>query len=492
MTPNTDPPERTAKWQALLANNLEMSAHATPVRLSGRLTRATGMIMHASGLKLPVGSICEISGGPGRPAVEAEVVGFVGDQLQLMASNPVDGLAPGAQVRAIEPAVRRPRLNALAHGWRRTNDLARHLPVGAGLLGRVIDARGNPLDGMGELGFHETGPIRARPVNAMLRQPIDTPLDTGVRAINAMLTVGRGQRLGLFAPAGVGKSVLLGMMASHTRADVIVVGLIGERSREVREFIDKTLGPSARQRATVVAAPADEPPLIKIQAAVYATAIADYYRRQGLHVLLLMDSLTRYAMAMREVALATGEPPATRGYPPSVFARLPELIERAGNGAAGEGSVTAFYTVLVDPEDTGDPVGEAARSFLDGHVALSAELAESGHYPAIDIERSISRVMNALVPDKQLQAARTVRAAWAHLRRNRDLVSVGAYQPGSDPALDNALQHETRMKRLLQQDANIAVNMSQAVFDLQEVANALNGITAQPADTPAAGGDAAQ
>ena len=477
-----DHQQRIERWQSLLANNKQLIEHANPVWMTGRLTRATGMIMHASGLKLPVGSICEIQVGKTGQKIEAEVVGFVGDQLQLMASTPVDGLTPGSIVTAAEPPVKRPALYSLSHAWRRTTDQARHLPLGAGLLGRVLDARGEPLDGMGPLGVTESGPIRARPVNAMNRHRIDTTLDTGVRAINALLTVGRGQRLGLFAPAGVGKSVLLSMMASHTQADVIVVGLIGERSREVREFIEETLGPSARQRATVIAAPADEPPLIKLQAAMYATAIADYYRSQGLHVLLLMDSLTRYAMAMREVALATGEPPATRGYPPSVFARLPELIERAGNGSATEGSVTAFYTVLVDPDDTGDPVGEAARSFLDGHIALSHELAEAGHYPAIDIERSISRVMNNLVSDSQMEQARLVKSAWAHLRRNRDLVSVGAYQAGSDPLLDTALRNAGQMNALLQQDSRSGVNMAQSVHTLQELASSLQS----------AGPDAAQ
>lgn len=475
---NAKTEQRVTQWQQLLANHAALSKFAMPLSVHGRLTRATGMIMQASGLKLPVGSICHIALDDSDQTVEAEVVGFVGNQLQLMAANPVDGLTPGAIVTPHEPAVRRPSLGLLSHGWRRTMDRARHLPLGAGLLGRVIDARGNPLDGMGALTMCESGPIRARPVNAMKRQPIDTPLDTGVRAINALLTVGRGQRLGLFAPAGVGKSVLLGMMASYTAADVIVVGLVGERSREVREFIEQTLGPSARQRTTVVAAPADEPPLIKIQAAVYATAIANYYRSQGLHVLLLMDSLTRYAMAMREVALATGEPPATRGYPPSVFARLPELIERAGNGVDDEGSITAFYTVLVDPDDSGDPVGEAARSFLDGHITLSSDLAQAGHYPAIDIERSISRVMNSLVGDGHLEQSRLVKATWSHLRQNRDLVSVGAYQPGSDPMLDTALANAEQLNALLQQPAHAGVSMAESVQALQALASVLNSPSA--------------
>ncbi|MGC1441202.1 MAG: FliI/YscN family ATPase [Burkholderiaceae bacterium] len=467
------PGDRAGRWQNFLSNVSKLVTQSDPLLREGTLTRATGMIVHATGLKLPVGSICKISVGSNGATVEAEVVGFIGDELQLMPATPVDGISPGATIRAVEPEVKRPRLDQLSHAWRRSTDQARHLPIGPGLLGRILDARGVPIDGLGPLGQCESQPIRARPVNAMQRKPIDKTLDIGVRAINGLLTVGQGQRLGLFAQAGVGKSVLMGMMATHTKADVIVVGLIGERGREVREFIENTLGPSARQRATVIAAPADEPPLLKIQAAVYATAVAEYYRSQGLQVLLMMDSLTRYAMAMREVALAAGEPPATRGYPPSVFAKMPEIIERAGNGVGNEGSITAFYTVLVDSDEVGDPVGDAARSFLDGHIVLSPALAESGHYPAIDIDRSISRVMASLVNDKQLEQSRRVKAAWSHLRRNKDLVSVGAYVAGSDPQLDSALANQSEMNSFLQQDARSAAPMDQSIRSLERLAGRL-------------------
>jgi flagellum-specific ATP synthase len=286
----------------------------------------------------------------------------------------------------------------------------------------------------------------------MDRDPIRQPLDTGVRAINALLTVGRGQRIGLFAGTGVGKSVLLGMMARYTAADVIVVGLIGERGREVKEFIEDILGEEGRRRSVVVAAPADAPPLVRMQGANYATAIAEHFRDQGQHVLLLMDSLTRYAMAQREIALAIGEPPATRGYPPSCFARLPQLVERSGNGLHGQGSITAFYTVLSEGDDPQDPIADAARGILDGHIVLSRELAESGHYPAIDVERSISRVMTSVAPKEQIHAARRVRQLLAKYNKARDLIQLGAYAPGHDHELDIAVQTQPQITALLQQD----------------------------------------
>jgi flagellum-specific ATP synthase len=294
-----------------------------------------------------------------------------------------------------------------------------------------------------------------RPINAMDRDPVRQPLDTGVRAINAMLTVGRGQRIGLFAGTGVGKSVLLGMMARYTAADVIVVGLIGERGREVKEFIEDILGAEGRARSVVVAAPADAPPLVRLQGANYATAVAEHFRDRGQHVLLLMDSLTRFAMAQREIALAIGEPPATKGYPPSVFAKLAQLVERSGNGqgpGSGQGSITAIYTVLSEGDDQQDPVADAARGILDGHIVLSRELAESGHYPAIDVERSVSRVMTAVTQREHQQAARRLRLLLSRLSKARDLIQLGAYQPGHDAELDAAVRLQPQMDALLQQD----------------------------------------
>jgi flagellum-specific ATP synthase len=283
------------------------------------------------------------------------------------------------------------------------------------------------------------------------RAAIDKPLDVGVRAINSLLTVGRGQRMGLFSGSGVGKSVLLGMMARYTSADVIVVGLIGERGREVKEFITDILGKSGLARSVVVAAPADTSPLMRLQGAAYATTIAEYFRDQGKNVLLIMDSLTRYAMAQREIALAIGEPPATKGYPPSVFAKLPQLVERAGNGAEGGGSITAFYTVLTEGDDQQDPIADSARAILDGHIVLSRRLAEAGHYPAIDIEASISRAMNHLVSPQHFLQVQRFKHLYAHYQRNHDLISVGAYVKGSDPLLDEAIVLYPHMEHFLKQ-----------------------------------------
>ncbi len=442
-------------WSALLDNHRRMLQASTPVAMHGRLVRAAGLVLESSGLRLPVGSLCQVTqtdGGHDGLCVEAEVVGFSEGRLFLMPTGETLGLSPGARVTPIEMPVRAPALDQPSHPLRRATDRMRRLPLGDGLLGRVVDAAGEPLDRGGPLTGVEPAPVNARPMNAMEREPIRATLDTGVRAINAMLTVGRGQRLGLFAGAGVGKSVLLGMMARYTSADVIVVGLIGERGREVKEFIDEILGEEGLRRAVVVAAPSDAPPLARMQGAVYATAVAEHFRARGKHVLLLMDSLTRYAMAAREVALAIGEPPATKGYPPSVFARLPTLIERTGNGADGCGSITAFYTVLAEGDDQQDPVADAARSFLDGHFVLTRALADAGHYPAIDIEQSISRVMNNVAPPAQVAHARRLKSLWSHYQRSRDLIAVGAYVPGSDPETDLAIALLPQIARFLKQD----------------------------------------
>ncbi len=443
-----------APWRALLENHRQMVNAAMPIAAHGRLVRASGLVLEASGLRLPVGSLCTISqdGGHAGFTVEAEVVGFAEGRLFLMPTGDTTGLAAGARVSPIEVAVRAPRLGQPSHPLRRATDRMRRLPIGDGLLGRVVDANGVPLDRGGPLSGVELLPINGRPINAMEREPIRQALDTGVRAINAILTVGRGQRLGLFAGAGVGKSVLLGMMARYTSADVIVVGLIGERGREVKEFIDDILGAEGLRRSVVVAAPSDAPPLTRMQGAVYATCVAEHFRDQGQHVLLLMDSLTRYAMAAREVALAIGEPPATKGYPPSVFARLPALIERTGNGLNGHGSITAFYTVLAEGDDQQDPVADAARSFLDGHFVLTRALADSGHYPAIDIEQSISRVMNNVAEPAHVTQARRLKSLWSLYQRSRDLIAVGAYVPGSDPETDLAIALLPQITAFLQQD----------------------------------------
>ena len=443
-----------SRHAGLLARCREFVDAAEPIAVHGRLTRVSGLVLEASGLSLPVGSVCRIEherAGPGAD-VEAEVVGFAERRLFLMPTSSTLGLTPGARVTPLRMPVRPPTLVEPSHPWRRTADRMRHLPLGEGLLGRVVDAQGAPLDSLGPLADVRLSPIHRRPINAMQRDPVRQPLACGVRAIDALTTVGRGQRLGLFAGPGVGKSVLLGMMARHTQADAIVVGLIGERGREVKEFVEDILGPGGLDRSAVVAAPADSPPLLRMQGAHYATAIAEELRDRGRHVLLLLDSLTRYAMAGREIALAIGEPPATKGYPASVFARLPMLLERTGNGAPGEGSITAFYTVLSEGDDLQDPVADAARSFLDGHVVLTRALAESGHFPAIDIEQSLSRVMSACAEDRHQRLARRCRALWSRWQRTQDLVAVGAYVAGADPETDLALAIQPRIAQFLRQD----------------------------------------
>jgi flagellum-specific ATP synthase len=434
----------------------------------GLLVRVTGLVLEAAGIRVPVGSVCEVR-MEGQAPVIAEVVGFSGDRAYLMPTGDVTGLASGARVVPKPSPVVPMQLGALRHPWRRNEDRTLHLPVGDSLLGRVVDSHGHPIDRKGPIAQTHKEPLTRRPINAMDRDPVRTPLDTGVRAINAMLTVGRGQRIGLFAGTGVGKSVLLGMMARYTAADVIVVGLIGERGREVKEFIEDILGEEGMRRAVVVAAPADAPPLVRMQGANYATVIAEHFRDRGQNVLLLMDSLTRYAMAQREIALAIGEPPATKGYPPSCFAKLPQLVERSGNGVKGGGSITAFYTVLSEGDDQQDPIADAARGILDGHIVLSRELAEAGHYPAIDIEKSISRVMTSVAANEHIDAARRFRQLHARHHKARDLIQLGAYTPGHDAELDTAVRLHDPMTALLQQPMHQRAPMDQSVQQLRAV-----------------------
>ena len=458
----------TEKWQRYLGDLENFSATAMPLETQGTLVRVAGLVLEAAGLRVPVGSVCEVR-MDGQPPVPAEVVGFSGDRAYLMPTGEIHGLASGARVVPRPSPIVPLLLGATQHQWRRSEDRTLHLPMGDGLLGRVVDSQGLPMDRKGPLGSVHNEPLVRRPINAMDRDPIRQPLDTGVRAINAMLTVGRGQRIGLFAGTGVGKSVLLGMMARYTAADVIVVGLIGERGREVKEFIEDILGEEGLRRSVVVAAPADAPPLTRLQGASYATAIAEHFRDRGQHVLLLMDSLTRFAMAQREIALAIGEPPATKGYPPSCFAKLPQLVERSGNGIHGVGSITAFYTVLSEGDDQQDPIADAARGILDGHIVLSRELAEAGHYPAIDVERSISRVMNNVSPQEHIDAARRFRQLSAKYTKARDLIQLGAYSPGHDSELDAAVKLHGPMVELLQQGMNKPASLNNSVRDLRKL-----------------------
>jgi len=471
--------QREQRWSRWMTGLAQQAAYTQPLASEGLLLRVTGLVLEAVGVRAPMGAVCEVhpagntnAGHPAQAPVFAEVVGFNGDRAFLMPTGEVHGLSSGARVvpRAAPQVPLRWGAGASAHPWRRSEDRGLHLPMGDGLLGRVVDSHGHPLDRLGELARTVPEPMVRRPINAMDRDPVRTPLDTGVRAINALLTVGRGQRLGLFAGTGVGKSVLLGMMARYTQADVIVVGLIGERGREVKEFIEDILEAEGLARSVVVAAPADAPPLVRLQGAHYATAIAEHFRDRGKHVLLLMDSLTRYAMAQREIALAIGEPPATRGYPPSCFAKLPQLVERSGNGlgaGSGQGSITAFYTVLTEGDDPQDPIADAARGILDGHIVLSRELAESGHFPAIDVERSISRVMTAVAPRPQQQSARRLRQLMARLAKARDLLALGAYQPGHDAELDLAVRLAPQINQFLQQDMHERAPIAECRAHLQ-------------------------
>ena len=455
-------------WQRYLGELQSFSADPVPLESQGLLVRVAGLVLEAAGIRVPVGSVCEVR-MDGQPPVLAEVVGFSGDRAYLMPTGEIHGLASGARVVPRPTPVVPLKLAATKHPWRRGEDRTLHLPVGDGLLGRVVDSHGQPMDRKGPLDVVHNEPLIRRPINAMDRDPVRRPLDTGVRAINAMLTVGRGQRIGLFAGTGVGKSVLLGMMARYTEADVIVVGLIGERGREVKEFIEDILGEEGLRRSVVVAAPADAPPLTRMQGANYATAIAEHFRDRGQHVLLLMDSLTRYAMAQREIALAIGEPPATKGYPPSCFAKLPQLVERSGNGMAGGGSITAFYTVLSEGDDQQDPIADAARGILDGHIVLSRELAEAGHYPAIDVEKSISRVMTNVAAKPHIEAARRFRQMHARHSKARDLIQLGAYAPGHDAELDTAVRLHAPMTALLQQNMHEAAPLAASVKQLQTI-----------------------
>ena len=455
MSQAVDAPTTAGRLEDFLSDCTSTISATAPIEVHGKLTRAAGLVLEAMGLKLSVGSTCVIRQGK-QVGAEAEVVGFNGERLFLMPSTEMQGLTAGAQVTPEDPGILMPpylasgriRPSVSAHGEERT----KHLPVGESMLGRVVDGAGRPLDRLGPLNTTARMPLGAKPLNPIERTPIDRPLDVGVRAINSMLTVGRGQRMGLFAGSGVGKSVLLGMMARYTEADITVVGLIGERGREVKEFIDQILGPEGMARSVVVAAPADAAPLMRLQGAAYATVLAEYFRDQGKNVLLIMDSLTRYAMAQREIALAIGEPPATKGYPPSVFAKLPALVERAGNGTDGKGSITAFYTVLTEGDDQQDPIADSARAILDGHIVLNRALAETGHYPAIDIEQSISRAMHNITDPEHQKSARVLKNLFSRFQRSRDLIQVGAYVPGSDPELDRAITAQSAISAFLQQD----------------------------------------
>lgn len=434
--------------QQRLQKYLSRVPHSPDTQASGRLTRIIGLTLEGEGIALPLGQRCLIRNQDGF-SVDAEVIGFENDRIFLMSTHPIQKCLPGAEILPLNEQVR--------------------VAVGENLLGRVLDGAGDVLDGLGDIEAQEYAELDTDVINPLQRDPICQPMDVGIRAINALLTVGRGQRMGLFAGSGVGKSVLLGMMTKFTEADIVVVGLIGERGREVKEFIDENLGKAGLAKSIVVAAPSNSTPLMRLHGAKRATAIAEYYRDQGKHVLLIIDSLTRFAHAAREIGLARGELPATKGYPPSVFNQLSQLVERAGNLDKDSGSITAFYTVLTENDDPNDPVADSARSFLDGHIVLRRELAESGHYPSIDIEASVSRVLQAVnVPD-DLQHIKIFKHLYAYYQQHRDMIRVGAYQSGSDPELDLAINKIHAMNAFLQQNTGEAVTFIESMEALKKL-----------------------
>ncbi len=414
----------------------------------GVLTRISGLALEAKGIHCKIGTRCQIVSDSDQ-LIEAEVVGFSSGVTFLMAMCKTHECAPGMEVLPKEQLI--------------------GLPVGNELIGHVLDGNGSPLDHKSLPTDLMRLPLNQHPINPLARSMINEPLDVGVRSINSLLTIGRGQRIGLIAPSGVGKSVLLSMMTRYTNADITVIALIGERGREVSEFLHNTLTEESRNNSVVVAAPADYSPLHRVHAAQYATTIAEYFRSQGKHVLLLMDSLTRYAQAHREISLSVGEPPVSKGYPPSVFAKIPELVERAGMNQDGTGSITAFYTVLAENGDLDDPVVDSARSVLDGHITLSRELAEYGHYPAIDIEKSISRIMNNIVSKEHIQFSQIFRSIYSKYQENKDVIQLGIYKRGSDEELDIAIMLHDKLMAFLAQDVDERSHLEQSVLSLAQL-----------------------
>jgi len=419
---------------------------ADPIQVRGKVTNIVGLVVEGHGPGSSMGGMCEIYSKGSNCSIMAEVVGFRDKRVLLMPLGDLGGIGPGSTIiaRKSQPTVK----------------------VGKDLLGRVIDGMGDPIDGMGPLTMGEEMPLHGNPMNPLKRKRISQPLDLGISAINGVLTIGKGQRIAIMAGSGVGKSVLLGMMARHTKADVNVIGLIGERGREVKEFIERDLGPEGLKRSIVVAAVSDQPALIRIRGALLATTIAEYFRDQGLDVLLMMDSVTRYAMSMREIGLAVGEPPTTKGYTPSCFARMPKLLERAGNSST-KGSITGLYTVLVEGDDMNEPVADTVRSIVDGHIVLSRDLAARNHYPAIDVLRSVSRVMNDIVSREHLKLARKMLEYKAVYEEARDLINIGAYVAGNNAQIDTSIRYIDAINGFLRQEIDAKVSLEESVAKMR-------------------------
>jgi FliI/YscN family ATPase len=414
----------------------------------GRTTKVVGLVIQAVGVDVSLGELCRVHSLNSDNSVMAEVVGFHEGGILLMPLGELDGVHPGS---AVEP---------MGRSW--------GVEVGDGLLGRILDGLGNPMDGLGDVGPTVRVPLNQDPPNPLTRRPISEPLPTGVRALDGMIPVGSGQRIGIFAGSGVGKSTLLGMIARHARADVNVIALLGERGREVRDFIEHSLGPEGLARSVLVVATGDQSALVRARGALVATAIAEHFRDQGKQVMLMVDSVTRVAMAWREIGLAVGEPPTTKGYPPSVFAALPRLLERAGNGPRG--GITGIYTVLVEGDDFNEPVADHVRSVLDGHVVLTRALAAQNHFPAIDVLQSASRVRDHIAPDETLRAASRIQSLIAARREKDDLIAVGAYEPGSHREVDAALALEDRINGFLRQPPNEAADLRETRRELVSLA----------------------
>ncbi len=426
----------------------QVIAESSPIRTSGNVTQVVGLVVEANGPVVQIGCICDIYGKENEQPVMAEVLGFRDSTVLMMPLEDIRSIGPGSRVVA------------------RQNKAC--VAVGRQLLGRIIDGLGNPIDGRGALNTDRNYPIYAIPVNPLLRQRIRTPLDMGVRSINGLLTVGCGQRMGIFAGSGVGKSVLMGMIARKSSADVNVIALIGERGRELNEFIEKELGQEGLKKSVVVVATSDHLPLVRVRGAFVATAIAEYFRDQGLHVNLVMDSLTRFAMAQREIGLALGEPPTTKGYTPSVFTLLPKLLERAGT-SDHNGTITGLYTVLVEGDDMNEPIADAARSILDGHIVLTRELADQNHYPAIDVLKSISRVMEDIASLQHKHNAGRLKELLATYRKAEDLINIGAYVSGSNPKIDRAIAKIDQINGFLRQDMRENFNFEDSLQQLEQI-----------------------
>ncbi len=410
---------------------IALAAEQPLITVRGRVNQVIGMVIESSGPGIPVGSICEVDLFRGQGRVPAEVVGFREGRVLLMPLGEMRGVEPGSSIRLVGGQAR--------------------VTVADGLLGRIIDGLGNPMDDKGPLPHGTDYPLYAEPLNPMKRERITEPVDVGVRAINGLLTLGKGQRIGILAGSGVGKSTLLGMIARHTAADISVIALIGERGRELKDFIERDLGPAGLARSVVVVATSDQPPLVRMRGAYLAMAIAEYFRDSGRDVVMMMDSVTRFAMSSREVGLAIGEPPTSRGYTPSVFAQLPKLLERAGT-CEGKGSITGIYTVLVEGDDMNEPIADAVRSIVDGHIILSRDLAARGHYPAVDIMGSVSRCMTDVVVREQVKAAHRFLETLATYRRSEDLINIGAYATGTNPKIDKVIAMIDRLNGYLRQE----------------------------------------